>query len=235
MHVSPGRAPRSVIGACLAGVLLAAPVAVHAAGQSMGTAADTPAPAPGVVPAPGPLTGTEVQPALDELTYSTTELGEIADLPPSPRRVRWFGRASLGAAYRWGFDESMLGAALEGELGAQNQRVAGGVRMRLEAGRLLAGLPYQVVTFGPFVLWTLRERFRVGVGIDGGSLLISRRTLPGRAMWSVMIGGQATAAADLLRIGVGALYLGAEVGVHALTAAPGPLTVSTTLALGYRP
>ena len=107
----------------------------------------------------------------------------IVELPQSPRRTRWFGRASLGAAYRWAFDESMLGAALEGELGAQDARLAGGVRLRIEVGKMCAGLPYQVVGLGPFIwLPAVAERVRVGFGLDAGALLISRRTMPGSTL-----------------------------------------------------
>lgn len=161
----------------------------------------------------------------------------IVELPQSPRRTRWFGRASLGAAYRWAFDESMLGAALEGELGAQDLRLAGGVRLRIEVGKMFAELPYQVVSLGPF-LWlpAVAERVRVGFGLDAGALLISRRTMPGSTLWSILIGGQVRFNVDLLRIGPsGALQADAGLAVQALTAAPGPLTVATTLGVGYRP
>jgi hypothetical protein len=166
----------------------------------------------------------------------TQPLPPIIDVPPNARRSRWYGRAGLGFAYRWGFDQSMLGAALVGELGAQNHRLAGGVRLHLEAGRILAGLPYQVVTFGPMMWIFATARIRVGAGIDAGALLISRRTIPGRSMWSVTLGGHLSGSFDLLRLGQsGALHLDTTIGAYALTLAPGPVSVLTTLGLGYRP
>jgi hypothetical protein len=160
----------------------------------------------------------------------------VVEVPPNARRARWYGRADVGFAYRWGFDQSMLGAALDGELGAQNHKLAGGVRLHLEAGRMLAGLPYQVVTFGPMMWVNAAPRFRFGVGIDAGALLISRRTIPGRSMWTVMLGGHVGGSVDLLKLGAtGALQLDTTVGAYALTLAPGPVSMVTTLGLGYRP
>lgn len=160
----------------------------------------------------------------------------ILDGPPNPRRSRWYGRASVGFAYRWAFDQSMLGAALDGEIGAQNQRLAGGVRLHIEAGRLLAGLPFQVVTFGPNLWFRLAELFRIGLGLDTGVLVLSRRTVPDRSMWTVMLGGHLGGSLDIWRHGnSGVLHLDAIVGAYFLTQAPGPLSVVTTLGLGYRP
>jgi hypothetical protein len=160
----------------------------------------------------------------------------VVEVAQSSRRSRWYGLAGIGFVYRWGFDHSMLGAALDGELGAQNQRIAGGLRLHIEAGRMLAGLPFQVVTFGPMMWLRVQERVRLGFGIDGGALLLSRRTLPGRSMWTVMLGGHVDGSVDLWRIGAtSALHLTTSVGVSALTVAPGPVSVSTSLALGYRP
>jgi hypothetical protein len=161
----------------------------------------------------------------------------IVETPPSTRRKSWFGRASLGAVYRWAFDESMVGVALEGELGVHDARMAGGLRLRIEAGKMAVGLPYQVVSFGPFMwLPALAERVRMGFGLDSGVFLISRRTMPGSTLWSILVGGQVRSTVDLLRIGPsGALQADAALIVQALTAAPGPLTVATTLGVGYRP
>ena len=180
----------------------------------------------------GPYAGSE--PSADEASVLAPA---ISDQPQSPRRLRWFARAGLGAAYRWAFDESMFGAALEGELGGQDPRIAGGMWLRLEFGKMLAGLAYQVVSFGPFIwLPTVRERVHVGVGLDAGALLISRKTMPGSTLWSILMGGQLRVSIDMLRIGPsGALQADAGVAVQALTLAPGPLTIATTLGLGYRP
>jgi hypothetical protein len=161
----------------------------------------------------------------------------IVEIPQSPQRKRWFGRASLGAVYRWAFDESMVGATLEGELGAHDANLAGGLRLAIEAGKMAVGLPYQVVSFGPF-LWlpSIGQRVHVGFGLDTGAFLISRRTMPGSTLWSILAGGQVRASADLWRIGPsGALQADAGLAVQALTVAPGPLTVATTLGVGYRP
>lgn len=160
----------------------------------------------------------------------------IVEVPENPRRLRWYGQASVGFVYRWSsFDPAMLGAALDGELGAQKLRLAGGVRMHLEAGRILAGLPFQVVTFGPMLWARVHERVRLGAGIDAGAFLLSRRTLPGRSMWTVMIGGHIGGSIDLWKLGTsGALHLDGRVGAYAFTQAPGPVSVSTTLAVGYR-
>lgn len=160
----------------------------------------------------------------------------IVEVPQNPHRSRWYGRASLGFAYRWAFDQSMLGAALDGELGAHNQRLVGGVRLHLEAGQLLAGLPYQVVTFGPMMWVKLYDRIHVGAGIDAGALVLSRRTVPGRSMWTVMLGGHVGGTVDLWRRGPSsALILDTSVGAYALTLAPGPVSMLTTLSVGYRP
>jgi hypothetical protein len=160
----------------------------------------------------------------------------VVDVPQSPRRTRWYGLAGLGLAYRWAFDKSMVGGVLDGELGAQNLRLAGGVRLHIEAGRMLGALPYQVVTFGP-TLWTqVYDRLRIGVGVDAGALLLSRRTRPGSSMWTVLIGGHLSGSVDLVRLGVSsALQAEATVGAYALTSAPGPLSMLSTLGLSYRP
>jgi hypothetical protein len=161
----------------------------------------------------------------------------IVDVPLSPQRPRWFGRIGLGFAYRYAFGESMLGAALEGELGAQDHRLAGGVRIRIEAGRMDIGLRYQAVSFGPF-LWLppVAQRLRFGVGLDLGSLLLNRRTTPGSSMWTVLLGGRLDSTVDLVRIGAtGALQALAGLSGQVLTSAPGPLAVVTTFGLGYRP
>lgn len=193
--------------------------------------------------APDPQLGpTESSPAASDSTASSVEEPltaldpAVVEVPPNSRRARWYGRADVGFAYRWGFDQSMVGAALDGELGAQNHRLSGGVRLHLEAGRILAGLPYQVVTFGPMMWINAAPRFRFGVGIDAGALLISRRTIPGRSMWTVMLGGHVAGSIDLLKLGAtGALQLDTTLGAYALTLAPGPISVLTTLGLGYRP
>ncbi len=161
----------------------------------------------------------------------------IVEAPQSPPRTRWAGRVSVGAAYRWAFDESMVGGVLEGELGAQNPRINGGVRLRIEVGKMAVSLPYQVVCFGPFVwLPPLGQIVRVGFGLDAGALVISRRTMPGSTLWAILMGGQIRLTADLLRLGPsGALQAEGGLTIEALTAAPGPLTISTTLGIGYRP
>lgn len=160
----------------------------------------------------------------------------IIDIPASPRRTHWYGQASVGLAYRWAFDQSMIGAALNGELGAHSNLLAGGVRLHIEAGRMLAGLPYQVVTFGPMMWVRVHERVRVGAGLDAGALLLGRRTVPGRSMWTVMLGGHIGGSVDLLHVGPsGVLQLDTNVGAYALTTAPGPVSILTTLGLGYRP
>lgn len=161
----------------------------------------------------------------------------IVDVPPSPQRPRWFGRVGLGFAYRYAFGESMLGGAFEGELGAQDHRLAGGVRIRIEAGRMNIGLRYQAVSFGPF-LWLppVAQRLRFGVGLDVGSLLLNRRTMPGSSMWTVLFGGRVDSTVDLVRIGAtGALQALAGLSGQLLTSAPGPVAVVTTVGLGYRP
>lgn len=189
--------------------------------QASPTEGTTASPDVAVTPAEEPLT------ALDPA---------VVEVPPNARRARWYGRADIAFAYRWGFDQSMIGAALDGELGAQNHRLSGGVRLHLEAGRILAGLPFQVVTFGPMMWVNVAPRFRFGVGIDAGALLIGRRTIPGRSMWTVMLGGHVAGSIDLLKLGAtGALQLDTTVGASALTLAPGPISMVTTLGLGYRP
>lgn len=183
---------------------------------------------------PLPVRSAASEPPVDEASVLAPA---IVELPQSPRRTRWFGRASLGVAYRWAFDESMFGAALEGELGAHDPRLAGGVRLRIEVGKMLSDLAYQVVSFGPF-LWlpAMGERVRLGFGLDAGALFISRRTMPGSTLWSILMGGQVRLNIDLLRIGPsGALQADAGLAVQALTAAPGPFTIATTLGVGYRP
>ena len=175
--------------------------------------------------------------ASDATTEEPTTLAPmIIEVQPNARHARWYGRAGIGFAYRWGFDESMIGAALDGELGAQNHRMAGGVRLHLEAGKMLAGLPFQVVTFGPMMWLFAAPRVRVGFGIDAGALLITRRTVPGRSMWTVMLGGHVDGSFDLLKVGAaGTLQLDASVGAYALTQAPGPISMMTTIGVGYRP
>ena len=161
----------------------------------------------------------------------------VVDVLPSPRKARWFGRVSGGFAYRWALKESLLGGVVEGELGAQDHRLAGGARVRVEAGRMLAGLPYQVVTLGPS-LWLppLAERLRFGMGLEAGALLIDRRSMPGTVLWTVVWGGRLDASVDLVRVGPsGGVFLAVHLAGQALTAAPFPVTVITGAALGYRP
>lgn len=192
---------------------------------------------------PAPIV-TESHPASAAVTASEQSSDDssvlapaIVDGPVNPRRTHWFVRTSLGFAYRWAFDESLLGAALLGELGAQAEQLSGGIRLRFEIGSMRVGLPYQVITVGPF-LWLpqLHKRVHLGLGIDTGVLLISRRTMPFRSMWSMLWGGQLGATIDLLKVGeTGAIHLEGSVGCYALTAAPGPLSVISTVSIGYRP
>jgi len=178
------------------------------------------------------------EPAAPSLSVGEAGTSEatVVDVPPNPRRARWYGRAGVGFAYRWAFDQSMLGVSLDGELGAQNPRLAGGVRLHIEAGGLLAGLPFQAVTFGPVLWLPLAQRFRIGLGVEAGALVLSRRTMPARSMWTVMLGGHIAGSVDLLRLGAsGALHLDTSLGAYALTLAPGPVSILTTLGLGYRP
>ena len=230
-----GRARR---GALLPAGLVCVLLGGLLSGPGVATAASLPAlsgpKSPTTVALTEPLRPVASEPSADEASVLAPA---IVELPQSPRRLRWFGRASLGVAYRWAFDESMFGAALEGELGGQDPRLAGGVRLRIEVGKMLADLAYQVVSVGPF-LWlpAMSERVRVGFGLDGGALFISRRTMPGNTLWSILMGGQVRLNIDLLRIGPsGALQADASLAVQALTAAPGPFTIATTLGLGYRP
>lgn len=161
----------------------------------------------------------------------------VVEVQPSPRRARWFGTLRAGAAYRWALRESLVGGVFEGELGAQDHRLAGGVRLRVEAGKMRAGLPYQVVTIGPS-LWLppIADRLRVGMGLEAGAFLLSRRSDPGAVMWTVAWGGRLDAAVDLARVGTtGGVYFAVNVAAQALTAAPFPVTVVTGAAFGYRP
>jgi len=161
----------------------------------------------------------------------------VVEVLPSTSHARWFGRLSAGFAYRWAFRESLFGGAFEGELGAQNLRVAGGVRLRVEAGRMQAGLLYQVVTLGPsFWLPPIAERLHVGMGLEAGALIVDRRSVPGTAMWTMAWGGRIDAAVDLVRVGTsGGLFFSTGVAAQVLTAAPFPVTVVSGAALGYRP
>lgn len=161
----------------------------------------------------------------------------VVDVLPSPSRARWFGRVSAGFAYRWAFRESLLGGALEAELGAQNHRFAGGGRLRVEAGQMQSGLLYQVVTLGPsFWLPAIADRLRVGMGLEAGAILVDRRSVPGSVMWTVLVGGRVDVAVDLVRIGPsGGLFFATGVAGQALTEAPFPVTIVTGAMLGYRP
>lgn len=160
----------------------------------------------------------------------------IADVPLSPRRIQWYGSASVSFAYRWAFGESMLGAGLAAELGGRNHSFLGGARISLEAGRMLLGLSYQTVSFGPVFYWQPIDRVRVGATVEAGALVLNRITMPGRSMWSVLVGGGVLASADLYRAARGsALHATLSLGLAGLTSAPSPLTVSTAVGLGYRP
>lgn len=194
-----------------------------------------PPPAPAPVP-PAPEAAAASQPSATAGSDEASALAPpIVDVPVSPRRAHFYGRVAIGFAYRWAFSQSMPGANLIAELGAQDLRFSGGVRLHIEAGQLLAGLPHQVVLIGPQLWMKMHERIRVGVGIDPGMLLLSRRTMPGRSMWTVVLGGHVGATADLLRLGSsGALHAELGVGAYGLTQAPGPISVATHLGLGYR-
>lgn len=183
-------------------------------------------------PSPSPPSAASTTGAGDD---GSTLAPPIVDIPQSPRRAQFYGRVSVGFAYRWAFSQSMPAAALVAELGAQDLRWLGGVRLHIEAGQLLTGLPHQVVLIGPQLWMKVHDRIRLGVGIDPGMLLLSRRTMPGRSMWTVVLGGHIGATADLLRLGsTGALHAELGVGAYGLTQAPGPVSVSTHLGLGYR-
>ena len=144
------------------------------------------------------------EPGADEASVLAPAIVELAQSPPL---TRWAGRVSIGSVYRWAFDESMVGGALEGELGAQNPRLNGGVRLRIEVGKMFVDLPYQVVSFGPFIwLPPLGQRVRVGFGVDAGALVISRRTRPGSTLWTILMGGEVRMSVDLLRIGPRGLH-----------------------------
>lgn len=230
--------PRARLWLLSAAVLLAGVGEVAAAG---GRRAPAPVVAPPPPPAPVPPPATASLPTSSAATNpaSSDEASALAppiiDVPVSPRRAHFYGRVALGFAYRWAFSQSMPGANLIAELGAQDLRWSGGVRLHIEAGQLLTGLPHQVVLIGPQIWMKMHERIRLGVGVDPGMLLISRRTMPGRSMWTVVLGGHVGATADLLRLGSsGALHAELGVGAYGLTQAPGPISVSTHLGLGYR-
>ena len=230
--------PRARLWLLSAAVLLAGAEEVAAAG---GRRAPAPVVAPAPPPAPVPPPATASLPTSSAATNpaSSDEASALAppiiDVPVSPRRAHFYGRVALGFAYRWAFSQSMPGANLIAELGAQDLRWSGGVRLHIEAGQLLTGLPHQVVLIGPQIWMKMHERIRLGVGVDPGMLLISRRTMPGRSMWTVVLGGHVGATADLLRLGSsGALHAELGVGAYGLTQAPGPISVSTHLGLGYR-
>ncbi len=230
--------PRARLWLLSAAVLLAGVGEVAAAG---GRRAPAPVVAPPPPPAPVPPPATASLPTGSAATSpaSSDEASALAppiiDVPVSPRRAHFYGRVALGFAYRWAFSQSMPGANLIAELGAQDLRWSGGVRLHIEAGQLLTGLPHQVVLIGPQIWMKMHERIRLGVGVDPGMLLISRRTMPGRSMWTVVLGGHVGATADLLRLGSsGALHAELGVGAYGLTQAPGPISVSTHLGLGYR-
>lgn len=203
-----------------------------ASGAASSQPAVTPSSPP---PPPPPVYPTPPVPAASPSDEGSTLAPPIVEIPQSPRRTHFFGRVSVGFAYRWAFSQSMPGAALIAELGGQDPRWAGSVRLHIEAGQLLTGLPHQVVLIGPQVWMRVHERIRLGLGLDPGMLLLSRRTMPGRSMWTVVLGGHVGATADLLRIGSsGALHAELGVGAYGLTQAPGPVSVSTHIGLGYR-
>lgn len=168
---------------------------------------------------------------------SSAEPLTVVEVEPSPSRARWFGRVSAGFAYRWAFRESLLGGALEAELGAQNNRLAGGGRLRVEAGQMQSGLLYQVLTLGPsFWLPAIADRLRFGMGLETGAILVDRRSVPGSVMWTVLVGARVDVAVDLVRIGPrGGLFFATGVSAQALTEAPFPVTIVTGAMLGYRP
>lgn len=230
--------PRARLWLLSAAVLLAGVDEVAAAGGRRAPApVVSPPPPPAPVPPPAtaslPTSGAAASPASSDEASALAP--PIIDVPVSPRRAHFYGRVALGFAYRWAFSQSMPGANLIAELGAQDLRWSGGVRLHIEAGQLLTGLPHQVVLIGPQIWMKMHERIRLGVGVDPGMLLISRRTMPGRSMWTVVLGGHVGATADLLRLGSsGALHAELGVGAYGLTQAPGPISVSTHLGLGYR-
>lgn len=161
----------------------------------------------------------------------------IVEVQSSPRRAQLFGRVTGAFVYRWALKESLIGGAFEGELGARDNRWAAGGRLRVEAGKMLAGLPYQVITLGPS-LWfpPLGGRVHFGMGVEGGALLLDRRTEPGTVMWTVIWGGRLDASLDLVHIGErGGIYFGTSLSAQALTTAPFPVTVATGFSIGYRP
>ena len=200
-----------------------------------GAGSSQPAVTPSPPPPQPPVYPTPPVPAASPSDEGSTLAPPIVEIPQSPRRTHFFGRVSVGFAYRWAFSQSMPGAALIAELGGQDPRWAGSVRLHIEAGQLLTGLPHQVVLIGPQVWMRVHERIRLGLGLDPGMLLLSRRTMPGRSMWTVVLGGHVGATADLLRIGSsGALHAELGVGAYGLTQAPGPVSVSTHIGLGYR-
>ncbi len=205
------------------------------ASPASGAGSSQPAVTPSPPPPPPPVYPTPPVPAASPSDEGSTLAPPIVEIPQSPRRTHFFGRVSVGFAYRWAFSQSMPGAALIAELGGQDPRWAGSVRLHIEAGQLLTGLPHQVVLIGPQVWMRVHERIRLGLGLDPGMLLLSRRTMPGRSMWTVVLGGHVGATADLLRIGSsGALHAELGVGAYGLTQAPGPVSVSTHIGLGYR-
>ncbi len=161
----------------------------------------------------------------------------VVEVQSSPRRAHLFGRVTGAFVYRWALKESLIGGAFEAEVGARDHRWAAGGRLRVEAGKMLAGLPYQVITIGPS-LWfpPLAGRVHFGMGVEGGALLLDRRTEPGTVMWTVIWGGRLDASLDLVRIGEhGGIYFGTSVSAQALTTAPFPVTVATGFSIGYRP
>lgn len=168
---------------------------------------------------------------------AVSEVPEIVDVPPSSRRARLYAHVSTGFAYRWAIEEHLLSGVFEAELGSRDHRLAGGGRVRIEAGKMLAGLSYQVVAFGPS-LWlpAAQGRIHFGMGVDTGVLLLNRKTEANTTMWTVLWGGRIEIQIDLLKLGqTGRVYAATGLLAQALTQAPFLSTLATGVVLGYRP
>ena len=189
MSLTSGAYGRPLAAGALAMMLVSASSAWSAGRRgalpASGAGSSQPAVTPSPPPPPTPVYPTPFVPAASPSDEGSTLAPPIVEIPQSPRRTHFFGRVSVGFAYRWAFSQSMPAAALIAELGGQDPRWAGSVRMHIEAGQLLTGLPHQVVLIGPQVWMRVHERIRLGLGLDPGMLLLSRRTMPGRSMWTV--------------------------------------------------
>ncbi len=172
----------------------------------------------------------------------------VAPLPPPvpARRAKrsdgdkFLFKLSLGAAYQLMLGESVGGAALEIQVGAEDDHWGGAAQLGIVTGQTLGGLTFIWLRFGPGFEFHLSPRVRMGFGLTVGALGIARAggSFNGSdEMVSPSLGLHLDLSVDLVRgKRSSALFVGARLGGDILLDVTdlSPASLLLSASLGYR-